>query len=204
MVFLLNSAQLNRGCLKDLWDGLLLSKMGSALVGFSISTNSSPQSEELHQQLSWVPTHFSQYSPVKFCLFPSTLFNSSSSVWEILAAYSGSITTLGGIQDLHLLVHQFLNWYYHYYSQLPPFGVSSSFWYVHYSCLLCPRSSTSPCKCRCPWNMVYLPHLVLIFTSTSSALSGILQNKYPSRSQVAFRVFLSAILKFKILFVYYS
>ena len=65
---------------------------------------------------------------------------------------------LRGIQDLHLLVHQFLNWYYHYYLQLPLFRVSSSFWYVHYSsCLLCPRSDTSLCECRCPGTWCIYP-----------------------------------------------
>ena len=52
--------------------------------------------------------------------------------------------------------------------------------------------------------MVYFPHFVLTLTSTSRASSGILQNRYPSKSQVAFSVLLSAILKFKIIVYYYS
>ena len=44
-------------------------------------------------------------------------------------------------------------------------------------------------------------HFVLIFTSTSSASSGTLQKRYPSKLQVAFSVLLSAILKFKMLFI---
>ena len=51
-VLLLNSAHPDGGFLTDLGDGLLFSKVGSVLVGFSTSTNSSPQSEELHQHLS--------------------------------------------------------------------------------------------------------------------------------------------------------
>ena len=51
-VLLLNSAHPDGGFLMDLGDGLLLSKVGSALVGCSIFTNSSPQLEELHQHLS--------------------------------------------------------------------------------------------------------------------------------------------------------
>ena len=43
MALLLNSDHLVGGCLKDVWDGFSLSKLRSALlVGFSISTNSSP------------------------------------------------------------------------------------------------------------------------------------------------------------------
>ena len=49
---LLNSAHPDRAFLMDLGDDFLLSKVGLALVGFSTSTNSSPQLEELHQHLS--------------------------------------------------------------------------------------------------------------------------------------------------------
>ena len=92
MAFLLSSDHLGGGCLKDFWDGCSLSKLGLALVGFSISTNPSSQLEELHKHLLWLATHFSQYSPIKFNLFSSTLFNSSS-VWETLVATSRSVTT---------------------------------------------------------------------------------------------------------------
>ena len=52
MAFLLNSDHPKGGCLNVVWDGLSLSMLGSALiVGFSMSTNSSSQLEELHQNL---------------------------------------------------------------------------------------------------------------------------------------------------------
>ena len=47
------------------------------------------------------------------------------------------------------------------------------------------------------WTMLNFPHVVLTFTSTSRAPTGILQNRYPSRSQAAFSDLLDAILKLK-------
>ena len=45
--------------------------------------------------------------------------------------------------------------------------------------------------------MLIFSHVVLTFTSTSRAPAGILQNRYPSRSQVAFSDLWDAILKLK-------
>ena len=59
MVLLLYSALPDRGFLTELGDGVLFSKVGSAL-GLSTSTNSSPQSEELHHHL--VLPYFSHVS----------------------------------------------------------------------------------------------------------------------------------------------
>ena len=47
------------------------------------------------------------------------------------------------------------------------------------------------------WAMLNFPHVVFTFTSTSRAPSGILQNRYPSRLQAAFKDLLYAILKLK-------
>ena len=47
------------------------------------------------------------------------------------------------------------------------------------------------------WTMLNFPHVVLTFTSTSRAPAGILQNRHPSRLQVAYSDLLDAILKLK-------
>ena len=91
MAFLLDSDHPGGGCLNDVWDGFSLSKFESVLLlGFSMSIKSSSQSEELHQHLSCLPIHFSQYSFMKLTL------SSSSYVWGMLVANSGSVNTWGG------------------------------------------------------------------------------------------------------------
>ena len=97
MVLFLNSDHPDGGFVGDVRGVSCLSRLGllrfsSFLLLLSIS-RSLLQSEALHQHLlNWLE-HLSQYSPTKFCL-PSSMLPSSSSVWEMLVANSGSVIIL--------------------------------------------------------------------------------------------------------------
>ena len=149
----------------------------------------SSQLEELHQQCD--SPHLlqnSQYLP-RNLLSCST--SPSSSVWGIVAAYVGSVKTWGGylnpwpagtsVSDvLSLVCMVVILWGAFLLILLLP----STFSHAWYFSVLVWMS----------WTMLNFPHVVLTFTSTSRAPTGILQNRYPSKLQVAFSDLLDAIL----------
>ena len=163
--------------------------------GFSTFSNPSSQSEELHQQ--YVLPHLSQNSQYlpRNLLLPSCSF-SSSSMWGTAAAYLGSVKTWGGYLNpwptgtsvsyvlSSVCMFVFFLWgafLFLFLTLLLPSAFSQAW---HFSVLVWMS-----------WSMLNFPHLVLTFISTSRASAGILQNRYPSRSNVAYSDLLRAILK---------
>ena len=91
MVSLLNSDHPDGGLVGDVWG---VSWVSSRLGFLSLFiSKSSLQSEALHQHLSYWTEHLSQYLPIKLCLL--SILSNSSSVWEMVAANSGSVNTWG-------------------------------------------------------------------------------------------------------------
>ena len=162
--------------------------------GSSTFSNHSSQSEELHQQ--YISPHLSQNSQYlpRNLLLPAC--SSSSFMWDTAAAYFGSVKTWGGylnpwptgtsVSDVLSSVCMFV------------ISLQGVFLFLVLTLLLLSAFSQAwyfSVLVWMSWTMLNFPHLVLTFISTSRASAGILQNRYPSRSQVAFSDLSRAILE---------
>ena len=137
--------------------------------GFSTSNNPSSQSEELHQQ----------------CVLPHLSQNSQYLPRNLPSWYLNPWPTGTSVLDVFSLVCMFVILWSAFLFLVLTYLLLSAFSHAWYFSVLVWMS----------WIMLNFPHIFLTFTSTSGAPAGILQNRYPSRSQVVFNDLLNAILK---------
>ena len=168
-------------------------------LNFDLSVFNTPSSqlEELHLQCD-LPhlSQNSQYLPknLLFCAASPSL-----SVWGYCHSICGICEDLRRVTwTLDLLVHQFQMCCPQSASWLSC-EVHSSFWswwcFFHQASPMSNYFSVLVCM---SWTILNFPHVVLTFTSTSRAPAGNLQNRYPSRSAVAFSGLLGCHSKIKV------
>ena len=163
--------------------------------GCSVFNNSSAQSEETHQQYD-LPHLLQnlQYLPKNFLSCSDSLL---SSTWGIAAAYMGSVKIWGGYLNpwpVGTSVSEVLS------SACMDVILWGAFLFLVLMLLLPSAFSQAwyfSVLVWMSWTILNFPHVVFTFTSTSRASSGILQNRYWSRLQAAFRDLLYVILELK-------